>query len=322
MPLINKSEYNSPYYLFSRHLQTILPALFRKVGNVVYTRERIFTPDHDFLDLDWSKVNSKNLVVISHGLEGDSIRPYVLGMVRTMNIHGFDVLAWNYRGCSGEINKLHRSYHSGYTEDLDYVIRHALEKYDYEKIILIGFSVGGNITLKYLGEKGKQVNKKIKCAVTFSVPCHLESGAHHLAKWKSKIYMARFLKSLRKKMIKKSQAIPEALSIEGLHKIKNFLQFDERYTAPMNGFKSARDYWKQSSCLYYLPNISIPSLLVNARNDPFLTPECYPIREAESNPHLFLEMPETGGHCGFFENNKEGKYWSEKRAVEFIRNYV
>src|SRR5688500_1847411 len=129
MPVIKNSEYISPYYLFSQHLQTILPALFRKVGNVVYIRERIITDDDDFIDLDWSKIDSTDLVVISHGLDGDSKRPYVLGMVRALNRAGLDVLAWNYRGCSGEINKLHRFYHSGETSDLDYVIKYISKNY-------------------------------------------------------------------------------------------------------------------------------------------------------------------------------------------------
>lgn len=322
MPVIKKSEYLSPYYLFSKHLQTILPAVFRKVGNVVYKRERIVTPDNDFLDLDWSKANSDQLVIISHGLEGDSQRPYVKGMVRALNLHHWDVLAWNFRGCSGEINKLCRFYHSGETQDFDHVIDYVLSKYSYKKVVLVGFSIGGNITLKYLGEKGTSLPKKIKAAITFSVPCHLASGARHLAKFRSKIYMSRFIKSLRTKIRAKALVMPESIRYEGMDKITNFLEFDEFFTAPMHGFKNAEEYWEKSSSIYYLPTISIPTLIVNAMNDPFLTPECYPVKEAESNPLLYLEMPEEGGHCGFYENNKEGLYWSEKRAVEFINKYV
>jgi uncharacterized protein len=322
MPVIQKSEYLSPYYLFSRHLQTILPAVFRKVGNVVYKRERISTPDQDFLDLDWSTVGSETLVIISHGLEGDSQRPYVKGMVRALNLHQMDVLAWNYRGCSGELNKLCRFYHSGETQDLHHVIQYALLKHPYKSAILLGFSIGGNITLKYLGEQRTKIHPRVKAAVTFSVPCHLESGATHLAKFKNKIYMSRFIKSLRTKIKAKSLLMPESISYKGMDEISNFLEFDELFTAPMNGFKNARDYWEKSSSLYYLPAIAIPTLLVNAKNDPFLTPECFPVKEAEDNPLFFLEMPEEGGHCGFYENNSKGVYWSEKRAVEFINKYI
>lgn len=322
MPVIQKSEYLSPYYLFSRHLQTILPAVFRKVGNVVYKRERISTPDQDFLDLDWSTVNSETLVIISHGLEGDSQRPYVKGMVRALNLHQMDVLAWNYRGCSGELNKLSNFYHSGETQDLHHVLHYTLLKRPYQSVILLGFSIGGNITLKYLGEQGNKIHPLVKAAVTFSVPCHLESGANHLAKFKNKIYMSRFIKSLRTKIKAKSLLMPESISYEGMDSISNFLEFDERFTAPMNGFKNAKDYWEKSSSLYYLPTIAIPTLLVNAKNDPFLTPECFPVKEAADNPLLYLEMPEEGGHCGFYENNSKGVYWSEKRAVEFINKNI
>lgn len=321
MPVI-QSLYASPYYFFSGHLQTILPALFRKVGNVVYERERIVTSDEDFLDLDWSKTSSDRLVIISHGLEGDSQRPYVKGMVRSFNKAGWDVLAWNYRGCSGEINSICRSYHSGETNDLDYVIKYITRQKKYPLIVLIGFSIGGNITLKYLGEQADKLSTEIKCAVAFSVPCHLEASANHLTKIQNRIYLNRFLDSLRKKMKEKAKVMPHSFDLEGLEKIRDFFEFDERYTAPQNGFKGAKDYWNQSSSIYYLDKIRIPTLLVNAKNDPFLPLECFPVQEAENNPHFFLEMPEKGGHCGFYENNEEGLYWSEKRAVEFVSNYI
>jgi predicted alpha/beta-fold hydrolase len=321
MPVI-ESTYNSPYYFFSGHLQTILPALFRKVGNIAYERERIITPDKDFLDLDWSGAGSDKLAIISHGLEGDSQRPYVKGMVRTFNKKGWDVLAWNYRGCSGEANKICRSYHSGETNDLDYVIRYVLKKNKYPEIVLIGFSIGGNITLKYLGEQGENILPEIKASVCFSVPCHLESAAKHLSKLQNRIYLNRFLNSLRKKLNEKSKLIPGMPDLNGIDKIRDFFEFDERFTAPMNGFKSAHDYWEKSSSIFFIEKIRIPTLLVNAKNDPFLPPECFPVNEAERNPFFFLEIPSSGGHCGFYERNEEGTYWSEKRAVEFVRKFT
>jgi uncharacterized protein len=321
MPVIKNKTYKAPYYLFSKHLQTILPALFRRVGNVVYTRERINTPDNDFLDLDWSLCGSETLVVISHGLEGDSNRPYVLGMVRALNMNNLDALAWNYRGCSGEMNKVVKMYHSGETSDLNEVINHVLQTKSYEKIILIGFSVGGNITLKYLGEQNK-IPEKIKGAICFSVPCHLESGAMLLAKFKSRIYMQRFLKSLHKKIKSKAIQWPDAYSDENFLQIKNFLEFDSIYTAPINGFKDAYDYWKQNSSIFFIEKITTPTLIVSALNDPFLAPECFPIKEAENNPFVTLEITREGGHCGFYSSDDDGIYWSEKRAIEFIANFV
>lgn len=322
MPVIDNSEYSAPYYLFSRHLETILPALFRKVGNIFYTRERIFTPDNDFLDLDWSERGSDTLVVVSHGLEGDTQTGYMKGMIRTLNMEGWDALAWNYRGCSGEMNRLCRFYHSGETKDLDFVLHHAISKNRYRNILLVGFSIGGNITLKYLGEKKEAIHPLVRAAVTFSVPCHLESAARHLTKSFNKVYLRRFLRSLEEKIRAKASVLPGSLSTEGIEKISDFLEFDNRYTAPMNGFRDAHEYWEHSSSLFYLPAIRIPTLLVNAQNDPFLSPECYPVKEAEENPFLFLEMPEKGGHVGFYSRNREGRYWSEARTVEFIRSYL
>ena len=153
MPLISKSDYN-PMFLFSNaHFQTIYPPLFRKVKGVNYVRERILTPDRDFIDLDWSKVGADRAVIVSHGLEGHSRRSYVLGMIKAFNTRGWDGIAFNFRGCSGEPNRLIRSYHCGATEDLHTVVSHVIEKKSYSSISLVGFSVGGNLTLMYLGEK-------------------------------------------------------------------------------------------------------------------------------------------------------------------------
>src|SRR5690606_34261903 len=182
--------------------------------------------------------------------------------------------AWNYRGCSGEMNKLSRFYHSGETQDLHFVINDVCDRYKYRTIILIGFSIGGNITLKYLGEQGKDKREEIKAGVAFSVPVHLQSGAFHLARFKNKIYMMRFIKSLRTKMRAKALLIPGSIPDINLDKVTTFLEFDELYTAPMNGFKNAQEYWEKSSSIYYLKDISVPTLIVNAKNDPFLTPEC------------------------------------------------
>jgi hypothetical protein len=319
MPLLQNSDYISPFYMFSGHLETILPALFRKAGNVFYARERITTNDQDFLDLDWSKVGSRKLVLISHGLEGDSHSPYNLGMVKALNKVGWDALAWNYRGCSGELNKVCRFYHSGETKDLHFVLQHVVPQYD--EIALIGFSIGGNITLKYLGEQHTSIHPKIRSAACFSVPCHLESGAMHLAKAANKVYLNRFLKSLKNKIRTKEAAMPGTFDLTDIDKISNFQEFDDKYTAPLNGFKNAKEYWNDSSSIFYIKNISIPTLLVNAKNDPFLTEKCYPIEEAKLNENFFLEIPTKGGHVGFFFHNKDYNFWSEKRAIEFIKNY-
>jgi predicted alpha/beta-fold hydrolase len=332
MPLIRHSNHSSPFYLFNAHLQTIIPSLLRKVKGVNYRRERIHTPDGDFLDLDWSLMKSlakpstavqpptgnKQLAILSHGLEGDSSRPYILGMVRELNAHGWDALAWNYRGCSGETNQQLRFYHSGATDDLDLIIKHALQAGQYTSLALIGFSLGGNLTLKYLGEKGKNLAPQIKRAVVFSVPLDLQACSTKLSEPGNVIYHRRFLKSLRQKVATKALHMPERLSLEAYRNVKTLQDFDEYYTAPLHGFRGAVDYYHRCSAKNFLSTIVIPTLIVNAQNDPFLPAECFAEDLVKDLPQVFLEIPEKGGHCGFFSNTLHGTYWSEERALKFI----
>lgn len=318
MPVIPSSYQESPFYLFNGHLQTIIPGLWRRVNDIRYRRERIFTPDGDFLDLDWSSARGKALAIISHGLEGSSDRPYIKGMVRAMNQAGIDALAWNYRSCSGESNKVLRSYHMGATDDLHQVVDHVLQQHDYEAIYLIGFSAGGNITLKYLGEAPDTLPAPIKRAVVFSVPCDLKGCSATLSLPENRIYLNRFLKSLKRKLLLKARDFPDHLDLNGYEQLQSFPDFDNRYTAPLHGFKDADEYYARCSSRQFLPHIRIPTLVVNAENDPFLSQECFPEDEAAGNPFLFLEIPKTGGHVGFTQSFWNGQYYSEKRAVEFL----
>lgn len=321
MSLIEPSTYHPPFWLRNGHLQTIYPSLFRRVKGVRYQRERIATPDGDFLDLDWSKVGSRKLVILSHGLEGNTYRAYMLGMVRAVNRAGWDALARNFRGCSGEPNRLLRFYHSGDTEDLETVIQHVLKNGGYEQIALVGFSMGGNVTLKYLGERDSALHPSIAAAVAISVPCDLAASAAALAGPANKIYMKRFLHMLHQKVLEKARQFPGQISDIDFKEIKSFREFDNRYTAPLHGFKDAADYWQKSSCINYLGSISIPGLLINAKNDPFLSRECYPLQTARENPNFYLEMPQSGGHVGFVSFNADGSYWSELRGVAFLRQF-
>ena len=317
MPIVEPT-YSAPFFLPGGHLQTILPA-FRIVKGVRYERERFQTKDDDFLDLDWCKSGNNKIAIVSHGLEGNSGRPYVLGMVRALKRRGWDSLAWNYRGCSGETNRKLRWYHSGETGDLHSVITHAIAQ-NYQQVALIGFSLGGNMTLKYLGEQGKNVHSAITAAVTFSVPTDLKSGALKLAKKSNYIYMRRFLKSLHEKICAKMEILPEHINDEGFNKIKTFMEFDDRYTAPIHGFRDAEDYFARASSRQFLDGISIPTLLVSAQNDPFLAAPSFPYEEAKRNPFFFFEAPQTGGHTGFFTTGNGGEYWSERRALNFLEN--
>lgn len=321
MPLVSSSTYCPPRILKNAHLQTVYPNFFRRVRGVHYRRVRITTPDDDFLDLDYSRVGAQWLGIVAHGLEGNSERPYVLGMVRALNESGWDALAWNFRGCSGEPNLQLRSYHSGDTEDLHTVLTHVLMNNHYRCVALVGFSMGGNMVLKYLGERGSEVHPSLGAAVVFSVPCDLRSGALQMGLPSNAIYMRRFLRMLHNKIQAKMELFPGSIDDKGFSHIRTFKEFDDRYTAPLNGFQSAEDYWQKASSRPYLGRIGVPTLMVSALNDPFLAPPCYPNREAESNSSLFLETPETGGHVGFMSFGPNSMYWSEKRTVEFLHAF-
>ena len=319
--------YTPARWLRSGHLQTVLPGLFRAVPDVRYRRERIDTPDADFLDLDWSPAPSldggpRRLVVLSHGLEGSANRPYVRGMARAFNAHGWDILAWNYRGCSGEPNRRFHTYHSGATEDLNLVIRHALDGYHYETIALVGFSLGGNITLKYLGERGADVDARIVGGAAFSVPCDLASSAAFMMRSEAYPYMRRFMNSLDAKVREKLTRYPGRLPEADITKMRSFREFDDYYTAPAHGFVDAEDYWRRASALGYLGGIRVPTLLVNAKDDPFLSAECFPYEAAEANPHLHLLAPDWGGHVGFMTTGIDGEYWSEQVATAFLERVL
>lgn len=319
MPVVAHSSFVPPRFLANGHVQTLLPSLFRKVRGVTYQRKRITTPDDDFLDLDWAGKGSRRLAVIAHGLEGDSKRAYALGMVKALLKNGWDAVVWNARGCSGEPNRVLRFTHSGATEDLQTVLAHVMSTRQHDELALIGFSLGGNLTLKYLGERGRELNSRIKKAVVFSVPCDLQSGSIQLARPVNQIYMRRFLISLRQKIRAKMMMMPGKIDDRDYGQLRTFKDFDDRYTASIHGFADAEDYWRQSSSRPFLKNIFIPTLLINARNDPFLAEGCYPIPEAEANSNLTLEMPASGGHVGFLTFNHQCEYWSETRAVSFLK---
>lgn len=315
MPVI-ASTYTSPRWLRNGHLQTILPALLRRGGKVAYRRERLELPDGDFLDLDWLSAGRKRLAVLSHGLEGDSDAGYIRGMASALQALGWDVLAWTFRGCGFDPNRLLRFYHSGETSDLAAVVAHAAPRY--ERLALVGFSLGGNMTLKYLGEAPP--HPAIAAAVAVSAPVDLASSARALDQRRgNRIYLRRFLKTLIAKVEAKAIHFPGQIDTAGISRIGTFQEFDDRYTARLHGFRDASDYWARSSARPYLTGIAVPTLLLNARDDPFLPPECFPVAEAEMNPHLFLEAPPHGGHVGFLASaHKRERTWAERRAVEFL----
>ncbi|MBL7849158.1 MAG: alpha/beta fold hydrolase [Cyclobacteriaceae bacterium] len=305
-----ENVYSPPALLFNRHLETIYPSLLRKVTFRKPTRERIETPDDDFLDLDWYRQGSSRCVIISHGLEGNSQRSYVLGMARAFFNEGFDVLAWNYRGCSGEMNRQLRFYHSGATDDLHTVVTHASRHYP--ELYLVGFSLGGNLTLKYLGEG--RAPEAVRRAVGISVPLNLHTSCLAISKPSNWIYSQRFLRSLSAK-VRAKPGLSKVVDVGKLNTLRTLFEFDDHFTGPLHGFKGAIDYYNRCSSIHSLPGITIPTLILNALNDPFLSEDCYP---ATSNSKLILDYPARGGHVGFARFDRNNIYWSEMKALSFI----
>ena len=283
-------------------------------GRPAFRRERLELPDGDFLDLDWIESGHERLAILCSGLEGNSRDPGMLRLARSFESHRWDVLSWNYRGCSGVLNRLVRSYHSGATEDLAAVVSRAGAR----PVALVGCSIGGNLMLKYLGETLPPEN--IVGAVAVSAPVDLASTARALDRRPgNRIYLRRLISSLCKKVRAKEAAMPGLISLDGLSCLHGFEHFDDRFTAPIHGFLGAEDYWEKCSARQFLHSIGVPALLLSAKDDPFLTPEAFPYSEAEENPRLVLEVPEFGGHLGFLDRSGQ---WIGSRAAEFLSRFA
>jgi predicted alpha/beta-fold hydrolase len=312
MPVV-ASTFSPPRWLAGAHTQTILGALLRQPTPLRWERERWELDDGDFLDLDWQRRGHARLAILCHGLEGSSEQGYIRGLAAALARAGWDALAWNLRGCSGTANRLPRFYHSGETGDLRALVVRAAETHD--RIALVGFSLGGNIVLKYLGEAPPP--PRVVRAAAVSVPIDLASCARRLDReWTNRLYLRRFLAPMRAKIAAKVQRFPEAFEVRGLDRVATFEEFDGRFTGPLHGFRDAEDYWSRSSARQFLPAITVPTLLLNARNDPFLTPHCFPEVEAAASAHVFLEAPASGGHVGFVDG--AGRPWWERRVVDWM----
>lgn len=316
MPLLD-STYRSPLYLPGGDLQSIIPAISRIVSGIKYRRERIYTPDQDFIDIDWADHESARIALIIHGLEASSDTPYVKGMAKTLLAAGFRVAAMNLRGCSGEINAQVRSYHSGSTDDVSIVIDHLLKDKKCESLMLIGFSLGGNLVLKYLGEVAN-LPPAISRAVTISVPCDLEACAVHLDSRIPFLYRDRFLRTLKQKAIARIGRLPFPITKNRIRNIRTFVEFDDCYTSQLYGFKDAADYYKQCSSKQFIPSIQVPTLILTAMNDPFFTPACFPFEACRKSSTVFLETPADGGHVGFCIDLFAGIYYSEIKTLDFL----
>lgn len=314
MPVVD-SSYRAPFWLRSGHLQTVAQALIGGRGPGVPRRERLELEDGDFLDLDWwqgSPGESKGLAVVCHGLEGSSSAGYVLRTASALRKAGWDVLAWNYRGCGGEPNRLARSYHSGGTEDLALVIDCARRAVGKMNVVLVGFSLGGNVALKYVGERGAA--SEVEAAVAISAPVDLASSAVALDEWTgNRVYLARFLRTLTGKVRAKGVRFGGKIDARAYEGVTSIRTVDEYYTAPVHGFEGAADYYERASARRVLGDIRVPSLLLNAENDPLLDGPSYPLELAQGSAFFHLERPRCGGHVAFL-----GTGWLGKRITSFL----
>ena len=316
MPIIT-SHYHAPIWIANKHLQTILPARFRIVKDVSYKRERIFTIDDDFIDLDWSFHDAKKLAIITYGVTGTSHSSYVLGMIKTLSHLGYDALVWNYRNRI-EPNKLRSITHGASSEDLQRAIEHSYKCKSYQETVLIGFSLGGTIVLKYLGEKENNAHKYISKAVTISAPCDLKSSIKEICKWKNFLYHRDCLNKIKDELLRKKGTYKNLMQDIYLKNIYNVENLTSQAIVPLNNFSDAEKYYQICNSKQYIPNISIPTLILNAKNDPLLTNSNFPVKECEDHKLVSLEMPKDGGHLGFMLKTINGLYYSEKRTAEFL----
>ena len=331
MPIL-QSSYRPSRIWQNPHLSTIYPSAFRKVNGVNYTREKLELPDGDFLDLDWSFTEKENpitnhqplitknnkLAIFTHGFLGNSTRPYLLGGVKAFNSANYDALAWNHRGLGGGNNRFERITTHGSSDDLEAVINYVISKKQYTEIILVGYSKGGNISMKYAGEKSANIPPEIKKIIAISSPTDLQGSVDVMGK--NGFYTERFKTKLIKFLLNRSELIDNQI-LKDFSKFKYLDDFTDHYIAPLHGFKDGRDYYEQCAAISLVDKIKVPTLILNAKNDPVLSESCAMLEVAKNSDYIFSEIPNHGGHCGFYQPNRDGIYWGDKRMIEFVEQH-
>ena len=319
--------YEPPRWLRNGHVQTIHAAKWVPHAKVTYWRERWETPDYDFIDLDWvdnpqrelklDQPDDTPLIVLFHGLEGSSESHYARAFMRAVDIHGGRGVVVHFRGCGGEINRLPRAYHSGDSTEMDWILRR-FRATRTSPIFVVGVSVGGNVLLKWLGEQGKAARKVITRAAAISVPFDLGGTSDALARGFNRVYTRHFLASLKAKTIAKMKRYQSLCDARLMRAARTLREFDDAVTAPLHGFNGVDDYYARSSSKAYLSSIALPTLLINARNDPFVPPRYLPTSDAMSR-HVQLETPAQGGHVGFVNGRFPGNIeWLTQRVLYFF----
>ncbi len=318
MPLVLSPSYRASLLLRNAHVNTLWGA-YAPAGIPAYSRERIRTPDEDFLDLDWVRRGSESLLVICHGIVGSSRSPYVCSLAERATEAGLDVLAWNCRGCSGEPNCTSRLYHSGATEDLETVLQCVRSKGVYSSTALVGFSLGANLVLKYLGEARHGSRPSVSAAVAVSAPCNLEAASLKMEAPGNYLYSRHIVSHIHRRIKLKHQKYPALIATSRLRLCKTIRQCDEEYIAPLHGFKCAQDYYQKCSAAQFLSGITVPTLILNSRDDPFLGPACHPVNEVRDLQRVWLELSDYGGHVAFAQFSRRFPRWQDERILQFLR---
>lgn len=315
------ASYRAPWWLPDGHSQTIYARALGRKYRVQYRRERWETPDGDFIDLDWldGPADGFKLIVLFHGLEGCSQSHYAASLMSLAARQGWRGVVPHFRGCSGEANRLLRSYHSGDGREIDWVLRRLKRQNPQGEIYVAAISLGGNMLLKWLGEEGDAATDVVERAVAVSAPVDLVAAADELDFGiKRLLYTEYFLRSMRPKALAKIAAHGLEIDPRAVNASLTFRQFDDLFTAPIHGFKDALHYWTSCSSKPWLKQIRVPCLLINARNDPFLPASALPT-PGEVSSAVRLEFPETGGHVGFVSGKFPGHLeWLPRRILNFF----
>jgi uncharacterized protein len=327
--LVNRSSeltYTPAWWVPGAHLQTLWGRLARRSPELVTRSERWTTPDDDEIELHRlaparQDAHTPRLLVL-HGLEGTIRSHYLRGAMVHARDRGWFADALIFRGCNGEVNRARRMYHSGETTDLDFVVRRLAREHPGQPILLAGFSLGGNVLLKWLGEHRQDVPSEVRAAAAVSVPYDLERGARKLERGFSRLYNWHFLRSLRRKALAKLEHFPGLFEGAALSRARTLFEFDDCVTSPVHGFAGAHDYYSRSSSLQFLSGIRRPTLLLSSFDDPFLPPDVLDnvALVARSNPHIAVEFTAKGGHVGFVSGRFPTRphYYSEERVIEFL----
>lgn len=323
------NQFRSAWWLPNSHLQTIWPVLCRRIVPIPLKRERFELPDGDFVDLDWvearktatNQTSPIPLIIVLHGFEGSIDSHYAKSILRKISNEGWRGVFVHFRGCSGEPNRLSRNYHSGDTSDISYIIKKLKEREPNVPFAAVGFSLGGNVLLKWLGETREQ--NPLKAAIAISVPFELYKSCMHVQQGFARFYQWYFIRSLRSRLIHKYQTVTVPFDTSIINKLTTLYEYDDKITAPLHGFSGVDEYYTVASARQYLNDIKIPTLIVHAKDDPFVPVEVIP-EPYELSPQVTLELTEQGGHVGFVMGKFPWNptYWLDQRIPDYFKNYL